>query len=365
MKSKELFGLVISFVMAITFCCSETQVAAVGSAAMEAKVAASNAVGLLGGLAAGLFAWLLRQKNKVAARPLVVAAGDPEEILIPVFGDEEIHIPDGLQYVGVGLQNLLDLINGLMPTDSEEEALAFLHQAERAIYAVFAGFYEHLIEILSSCGATALTGPEKNGAITFIDIDGESVMATPQMLWRNNPSVVDYPAPCRLAILWSPGMGKKPGDSDPSPQAGTVLRRYSPFSRAAITDLLAMTCGLWNPATLAEAMAGIWAVTTLAHNWCELYHQHLAPYCWALGVRDFHFLTSSPDRVYIQPANKASMETLTPVAIERIASAFECETPARLLATALSDRHPTRLLPILLGAEPYIPPQFQSVATAA
>jgi hypothetical protein len=50
----------------ITFCCSEARVTAKGSAAMEAKVAASNAVGLLGGLAAGFFAVLVAHSVAVA-----------------------------------------------------------------------------------------------------------------------------------------------------------------------------------------------------------------------------------------------------------------------------------------------------------
>ncbi|MDR1354461.1 MAG: hypothetical protein LBJ38_02880, partial [Oscillospiraceae bacterium] len=64
MKSKELFGLVISFVMAITFCCSEMQVAAVGSPAADGKAAVSKAVALVSAAGFGTLASLWHQQNK-------------------------------------------------------------------------------------------------------------------------------------------------------------------------------------------------------------------------------------------------------------------------------------------------------------
>ncbi|MDR1353976.1 MAG: hypothetical protein LBJ38_00320 [Oscillospiraceae bacterium] len=64
MKSKRLFGLVMSFVMAATFGCFETQVAAVGPPFTEGKVSLSNAFGLLGTVGFGAVSWLLRQKKE-------------------------------------------------------------------------------------------------------------------------------------------------------------------------------------------------------------------------------------------------------------------------------------------------------------
>ncbi|MDR1354004.1 MAG: hypothetical protein LBJ38_00480 [Oscillospiraceae bacterium] len=64
MKSKKLFGLVMSFVMAITFCCSEAQVAAAGSPAADGKAAVSKAVAFVSAIGFGTLASLWHQEHK-------------------------------------------------------------------------------------------------------------------------------------------------------------------------------------------------------------------------------------------------------------------------------------------------------------
>ncbi|MDR1353965.1 MAG: hypothetical protein LBJ38_00240 [Oscillospiraceae bacterium] len=343
MKSKRLFSLVMSFVMAITFCCSEAQVAAKGSAAAAAKVALSNTFGFLGTAGFATLACLFRQKNKVAARPPAVAAGDPEEIPIPVFDTGEIPIPEELQPVGQGIQNAIDLVNGLMPTYNEADASAFLQEIEYAVYELRKRFEEQIAKILRSCGVTAIaTTPE--GAITGIDVDGASVTVHPQTKWREEANSYGYPPQYQLLLVWTPLMGKKPVASLPAPKAGTTLRRFSPLSGAAIATMLAMVTGDWNPATLAEAMPGMWAVINLLHNWVELWRTRLHGYAREWGAElqfDGDYVDLGDYFAEVPPSRMLD------------AGAPEASTPGRLFATVVSAAYPTTLTPILLSDQRY------------
>jgi hypothetical protein len=270
---------------------------------------------------------------------------------------EVIPIPPRLQPVGLGLQYLIDFVHGLMPS-ATAEALAFLQQIQHAIYAVFCDFYENLPQILSSCGATELTGPTVYGEITFTDVDAERVTATLPLLWREQFYNGGSDLLAYATNMWCPSY-QKPIDSAPPAEAGTLLRRYSPLSAPAIRTLMSMLCGQWLPGSRAAAYADVTSVINLTHNWAQLYLPKIVPLVIAYGGLNVFV---SGRRCQYELDGGGSSDNLyrgcdLPVPIERDASSYKCQTPARLLVTACTGFYPTRLLPILLGDKPYTPAQ--------
>jgi hypothetical protein len=263
---------------------------------------------------------------------------------------EVIPIPPRLQPVGQGLQNLIDLVLGRMPT-SPEEASAFLNQAEHAIYELCAGFIENLPQILRSCGATDLPEQYDGGNITCTDVDGEAVTVKPQpWLVRKRPTTDHITA--RIVNLCHCWIGTKPADDAPPPLRRDVLavRRYEPLSAFAIVTLIAMVCGQWYPPSPADAMTDMLAAVNLVYNWCELYVLRLPHLLLAFGGRNVICSDGGVRyRRYYTSEYFSDVSSGLPKATERDAASYECQTPARLLATSVSDYYPTRLRPISYG----------------
>ncbi|MDR1353978.1 MAG: hypothetical protein LBJ38_00330 [Oscillospiraceae bacterium] len=145
MKSKRLFGLVMSFVTTITFCCSEAQVAAAGSPTSDGKAAVSKAVALVSTIGFGTLASLWYQKNeerKALADRLEQSNAEMLALRELVEADTKVETYGAIDREG--LRTLLEITAGCWNPGSIEEARRQLALVDVATAQLAESFHGHL-----------------------------------------------------------------------------------------------------------------------------------------------------------------------------------------------------------------------------
>ncbi|MDR1354180.1 MAG: hypothetical protein LBJ38_01450 [Oscillospiraceae bacterium] len=251
MKNSKLACVVMSFVLAITFCCSEAQVAAKGSAAMEAEVAASKAVAFVSTLGFGTLACLWHQKKEemldLLGRGKREAAVD---ILFP------------------GIQDLINMAGNecATPKDPEEAVLAAVH----AFRCWAALFDTQLLRNLQRCKTPGVSfAPAMSGGIILTEEQAEA--DAKQTTWqgkmdrrtRLDTYTADFggSAVFALLVLWvfcGIGSTTPPDPSLVMPADDAIMNGWR--------KLIDMALNCWDPATHEEAIEDV-AAGIQAFRW--------------------------------------------------------------------------------------------------
>ncbi|MDR1354144.1 MAG: hypothetical protein LBJ38_01255 [Oscillospiraceae bacterium] len=347
MRSKRFLGLVMSFVMAVTFCCPSLQVAAVGKLPEKhnAEVAAAKAFGWFGAAGVGAVSWLWRQK-KAETKELVAQLKEANKALL-ALQPGKIPIPEGLN--GEGIQLAIDFALGRVdPSDAHLHEK--LQSAYSALFDLMQGVRAHLPETLKALGATVET--MDGGRLSIHDVNGDPFMYSPPYQFNFYGWASESSSICSGLVNGS-FISDPPGSLIGVTQTVAEVSVPSWFSRPGWVVLFQLFDDSWRPRNAAEAAQDIVYGYQALADYCLFFLQQLPRYMPVSGASNVHYPTPVDPTLEWNHANGAvSRNTAAPYNPLDVFGS-DIKTPAKLLVTLLQGRGIRPIVPLLLSVSFY------------